>query len=572
MVHRRKVDLTKDDQGELLRRMDHALLDQAQHYAQVGSKLDDILSQLRSANSANVTGHQKTQDLIVQNSNKTLEQQALKQFMSDLSFEHLDSRQQLKDAYPDTCEWIWNAPEDYRSSSRWSNFPTWLKSGNGIFWIQGKAGSGKSTLMSYISEHEDLYTHLGLWTNSQQVIVPVFFFWRLGSPEQKSVEGLLRSLLHQILETGPAHLSADLMSFVHVQRQKPGQQSGQGRVRWRINLLVKLLREAINRLQDKWFICFLIDGLDEFEGDPQDQQRLVDILVEVAGKSNVKMCLSSRPERHLIQAFSQSSQLRMQDFNHDDISRYVDGTLGNHSRMKDISARDPRSVKILLEELSYKAEGVFLWAYLAVANIIQGLGAEEDFDALTKRVERLSKSLNGIFRQMLSQLEDVHLEELALVLEIIRRSKDYELHYNESSDPSLLVVALALGKGNFSNVDVALLESDPLQLVDLLHGWQKALPQFSRAIRARGCGLLEVFEPETEYPERHGEYSEHQELLTRVLAFPFLSLQLIHRSVWEFLETDEDANRTLAGHMPAPQDQSLDVTLFRVSTLEPMAP
>ena len=256
----------------------------------------------------------------------------------------------------------------------------------------------------------------------------------------------------------------------------------------------------------------------------------------------------------------------MQDFNHADIFRYVNGKLKNHSCMKQISAKDPDSATNLSRKLSYKAEGVFLWAYLAVSNIFQGLGAEEDFDALTKRVERLSKSLNGIFRQMLSKLEDTHLEELGLVLGIIKRSKDYNLLYNESSDPLLLVVALALGKGNFSNVHVALVENDPLQLIDLLEGWQKALPQFSRAIRARSCGLLEVFEPESEYPERHSGCSEHQELLTRVLAYPIPWLQLIHRSVWDFLDTDEDVSRTLMAHMRALLDQSLDATLFKVST------
>ena len=222
VVHRRKVDLTKDDQKELLRRMDNALLDQAQHYAQVGSKLDDILSQLQSANCANVTGHQKTQDLIVQTSNNTLDQQALKQFRSDLSFERYKLRQQLKDAHPNTCKWIWNTQANHDAQRRRTKFPEWLESDNGIYWVQGKAGSGKSTLMNHISEDKNLYTHLGSWTKGRHCIVPVFFFWRLGSPEQKSIEGLLRSLILQILESQPPQLTKDLMAFTHAQEQNPG--------------------------------------------------------------------------------------------------------------------------------------------------------------------------------------------------------------------------------------------------------------------------------------------------------------------------------------------------------------
>lgn len=36
---------------------------------------------------------------------------------------------------------------------RWNDFVAWLEEGDGLYWIAGKAGSGKSTLMKYIASH-----------------------------------------------------------------------------------------------------------------------------------------------------------------------------------------------------------------------------------------------------------------------------------------------------------------------------------------------------------------------------------------------------------------------------------
>src|ERR1700733_637613 len=44
--------------------------------------------------------------------------------------------------YGDTFSWIWTADD--------LAFVSWLQSGAGIYWISGKPGSGKSTLMKYL--------------------------------------------------------------------------------------------------------------------------------------------------------------------------------------------------------------------------------------------------------------------------------------------------------------------------------------------------------------------------------------------------------------------------------------
>jgi ABC-type molybdenum transport system ATPase subunit/photorepair protein PhrA len=43
------------------------------------------------------------------------------------------------------------------------SFGNWLSSGNGIFHIAGKLGSGKSTLMKFLCDHQKTKTELQKW-------------------------------------------------------------------------------------------------------------------------------------------------------------------------------------------------------------------------------------------------------------------------------------------------------------------------------------------------------------------------------------------------------------------------
>ena len=397
---RRRVDAAQVDNAEILRRIDSIIVQQAREYTQTGSELEQILTQVQNAHNINVAEHQKTQKLIVDTSNCGIDQDALKQLINNLSFAHLDSRQQLKEPYPDTCDWIWKTPEEDQLKAPWSDFSEWLESGDNIYWINGKAGCGKSTLMNYLSEHVKFHSRLATWANGQKCITPMFFFWRLGSTEKKGIEGLLRSLLVQILESvsrGSSSLVEQILSIADGQHVRHGLHSN--RHCWNTKSLFKMLESVMDQMEGSCSLCFLIDGVDEFEGSPEDQQGLYELLLTLSQKRNVKLCLSSRPERQLIQAFAEFPQLRLQDFNYEAISKYVEGTLTKEPRMKELRAQNRWSVQNLFERICHKAEGVFLWAYFAAGELLKGLWAIESLEDLETRVENLSSSLHGIFRQ-----------------------------------------------------------------------------------------------------------------------------------------------------------------------------
>jgi hypothetical protein len=75
------------------------------------------------------------------------------QFLDSLSFPDMDQRRNgIKDPYPGTFEWIFNPPSDEHRPR--ANFWTWLCKDSSVYWISGKAASGKSTLMANIVDHE----------------------------------------------------------------------------------------------------------------------------------------------------------------------------------------------------------------------------------------------------------------------------------------------------------------------------------------------------------------------------------------------------------------------------------
>lgn len=60
-----------------------------------------------------------------------------------------DREHEIVDAELETFNWVFKEP---RSEERpWSNFLEWLQTGGGLYWMSGKAGSGRSTLMKHLS-------------------------------------------------------------------------------------------------------------------------------------------------------------------------------------------------------------------------------------------------------------------------------------------------------------------------------------------------------------------------------------------------------------------------------------
>jgi polynucleotide 5'-kinase involved in rRNA processing len=63
----------------------------------------------------------------------------------------VDRHEEIQEAHQETFEWIYHSPME--DGDPWASFIEWLRTGDSIYWINGKAGSGKSTLMRYLYDN-----------------------------------------------------------------------------------------------------------------------------------------------------------------------------------------------------------------------------------------------------------------------------------------------------------------------------------------------------------------------------------------------------------------------------------
>ena len=124
--------------------------------------------------------------------------------LQSLYHDRMEARQErIIDTHAQTFEWIFDPRQLLSGLASNDSFLEWLINGSGIFWITGIAGSGKSTLMKFLSHHKSATQALQRWTNGKDLITADLYFWHAGTELQKSQEGLLRSLLYGVLSQCP---------------------------------------------------------------------------------------------------------------------------------------------------------------------------------------------------------------------------------------------------------------------------------------------------------------------------------------------------------------------------------
>lgn len=132
----------------------------------------------------------------------------IESILHQLNFGSLNTRHEaVPKAYKKTFSWIFERPnvsERDPDHLPWADFSEWLEhDSESLYWITGKPGSGKSTMMKYVCGDSRLITHLQNWSGQKPFITVWYFSWNAGDGLQKSQEGMLRSLLYQIIQQRP---------------------------------------------------------------------------------------------------------------------------------------------------------------------------------------------------------------------------------------------------------------------------------------------------------------------------------------------------------------------------------
>jgi hypothetical protein len=184
---------------------------------------------------------------------------------------------------------------------------------------------------------------------------------------------------------------------------------------WTERRLQRAIEQALSLFrEDRIFL--LIDGLDEFEGK---YAALVTLLLSLQDKSSAKLCLSSRPETALTRQLASFPSLRLQDLNYRDIKHFVREELTTCAHV----SKDGTDFRLLVDDVTERAEGVFLWAVLVCKSLVSGYEARDDENMIKRRLAAVPAGLEELFAHMFSNIEREHREYLIRCFFLLKWSK-----------------------------------------------------------------------------------------------------------------------------------------------------
>jgi hypothetical protein len=418
-------------------------------------------------------------------------------------------------AHKDTFNWaLEGRAEDSRS---WPSLADWLRQDSGVYWISGKAGSGKSTLMKYLYQNPRFMESLNLWAGDDRLIVADFYFWNSGAEIQKSQEGLFRSLLCQVLNQDIS-LASTLFAEQYLLHAE-----------WDEFPTFHQLRRAFGRLTNHSLtsmkIAIVIDGLDEFDAQRITMTELGEMLITATKGSNVKALLSSRPLTAFTDCFAGQPQLELQQLTHDDITKYVYDSLSVHPQMVYLTATFNDETKALVEEIVSSASGVFLWVTLVVKSLLQGLQDGDQIEDLQLRLRALPRGLEALFTHMLRDVPTSYKPQAACMFQILRCNDGGHQQvklYGKYERP-LSAVRLSYAEAKIEDVigaDISPLSNEELERIE---------STIERRLRSRCAGLLEL---RTRVKPQQGKTNQVEQRDWKDVVY-------LHRTVADFLYKKE---------------------------------
>ncbi|KAF5019023.1 hypothetical protein F66182_8973 [Fusarium sp. NRRL 66182] len=321
----------------------------------------------------------------IASSDQVVSIQHRKQLLESLKFQQMDSRKtNIKAAYSKTCQWFLKHPD----------YLAWLdhekrQQHHGYLWIRGKPGAGKSIIMKFI------YTRMRKKDQHQKALTASFFFNARGEYLEKSIPGMYRSLLLQLLEGFP-----DLQQVLDDSDLVPRDQITCPS----LNVLKDLFRTAVSSLGCRSFACF-IDALDEC--DEQQVMDMVEFFEELAEQctengTRLQICFSSRHYPYIDIQSGIRLTLESQDGHTKDLETYIE----NHLRIKDRGL-----VQELKPMILEKAAGIFLWVALVVSVLNKEYSRGRP--ALRKRLAEVPSGLSELFKDLLRRDQE-NMEDLLL--------------------------------------------------------------------------------------------------------------------------------------------------------------
>ena len=297
-------------------------------------------------------------------------------YLESLAYnEMFDRERHVSEAEVATCTWL---PSH-------SSYRQWLDNPCSILWIKGKPGAGKSTLLKYAYNAAQEYV-------AEHVLMASFFFHGRGSELQKSLRGLYRSLLYQIIQKLPGirrGLDRGAVPFNFDQTQDHATYERQELE------LADVFEKCLLKAAMVRSLQIYIDALDEC--GVEAASKLIDTFRRVLGKvrikhGTIKVCFSCRHYPEI--TINDGLDIIVEKENSADIRKYVDTQLAQLEGY--VSAED------LLCQIVDKSNGVFQWTVFAVSRIVFSSRFGFDAKIVEQKINDLPSDLYALYESVLT--------------------------------------------------------------------------------------------------------------------------------------------------------------------------
>ena len=291
----------------------------------------------------------------------------------------MDQREYLlESAATKTCTWLLCHEE----------YTTWLAQRHTLLWIVGKPGAGKSTLIRYALQNSSFNND----------VVASFFFYGRGSDLQKSACGMLRSLLHQLLDQTPELLSKFTLMF---KKKRGNKQNSESDYEWHETELRESLQDLILSASRDRAIRLYLDALDE--AGQEVAENLVAYFEELLERLHptspgLKVCFSCR--HYPVLAPEHALKICVEEENHHDIATYV------RQRMKKYRLSDPEEGPKLEQEIIEKSSCIFQWVVLIIPIIIQSYNDGASVMKIRQTIKEIPNKLSDLYQHILSNIRN----------------------------------------------------------------------------------------------------------------------------------------------------------------------
>lgn len=482
----------------------------------------------------------------------------------------LDRQNRIAIAHESTFQWIFHDDPTEISNSNtrdWSSFPKWLESDEQVYWITGKAGSGKSTLMKFlcsptnqiiqtkpcqdpqdckVDEESD---QAGQPDSSQDLREIRFGHEQSDQDNQpESLQGLQenslsqeRSRCHPYLRRWANTSRLVVACFYFWNSGMELQMTTMGLLRtilyqicaqrpdllpnlmpelwesaclfdrlvqhWPTSNFLEIVSRAIRLLSEDSKICIFIDGLDEFGNDHEELISMVHSLTEQ--HAHVKLCVASRPWNIFQRTLGHNANLRLEDLTFDDIKIFVQSKFKADPGFDNLRQRYPSFADQLMDNIVVKASGVFLWVDLVVASLLAGMQLGDRIEDFQRRLDELPPELENLYEKILHSLDPFYLGHAAQYFTLV-----------EAAGSPLTVLQFSFADEE-SPVSAIKIEADSMSENEL----SLRIEAMKRRLNSRCKGFLEVDRSSQRVQEN--EATQHWQL----------TVQYLHRTVRDFIKT-----------------------------------